>query len=930
MNPYVVLAWLSGVPALVYQVVWTREVGLLAGSQIEGISVVLAAFFGGLAWGSRRLGVRADAADSPLRLYARLELGAGALALLSLALLRLLGASGAAVPGWGLLALGALAIVPVTFLLGGTLPALLRAAAPDALAASQTAGGLVAANTAGALVGVALAALGAPRIGLAATFGSAAALALALGAVAWRLAGPRTAESGDAARRDAEKRGEGAGASVAVLLAAAVAGVATLGFEALAARAAALRLGSSLLAWAWVLGLVLAGLAAGNAMFARPSSRSRDPARELGWLQAGAALALVLALVGLRSNPAGSAAGLSTRTLVEVGASLLPSVFLMGGAFPFFVRLAVRGRSSAEGSGLGGAFGLVSASNTAGGIVGSLLAPLVLLPALGLERAILACAGLNALLGAAFLVAGGGAGGLLRAAATLAATGAAAAVLLAAPPGALGGRELLFVHHGRQATAAVVRVPGRGGRDLYVDGDPEASTSGDARRTEQLLALLPLTLHPDPESFLEVGLGSGITLGTATRFPLERIDCVEISDSVLRAAHFFEPDNAGVASGADARVRILREDGRAFLARAAGRYDVVVANTVHPWSVGAAGLYSKEYFQRLSDALREGGIALQWLPVDRIGAEDLGALVRTFYSVFDDGAVYWGSDNLLLFGTQGDLPRWSPDPEDAERFVELGLGEYLALGSLRLGSAAAVRGVVGPEPLVRDDRPILEARGALGRAADREDDEIRLVERFADAGLAPDGLRLWLAGVGALRRGDPGRAERMEQLAEAEGFFLARRDRAARLAARGREELAAGRLEEAEESFREALAAQPGSHPALRGLSQVALRGDDLEGSREALLRLLGLHPWDAEAWNQLAELLYRGGNAEAARKALDEALDRDPYFPGALANAGLLALDAGDRPLAEELLERLAKLSAFADLPEERALRAALAEAGP
>ena len=47
MALYLALALLSGVPALVYQVVWTREVGLLVGSQIEGISVVLAAFFGG-------------------------------------------------------------------------------------------------------------------------------------------------------------------------------------------------------------------------------------------------------------------------------------------------------------------------------------------------------------------------------------------------------------------------------------------------------------------------------------------------------------------------------------------------------------------------------------------------------------------------------------------------------------------------------------------------------------------------------------------------------------------------------------------------------------------------------------------------------------------------------------------------------------------
>ena len=67
--PILLLAFLSGIPALVYEVVWTREVALLAGSQVEAISAVLAAFFGGLALGAHWGGRAADRAASPLRLY---------------------------------------------------------------------------------------------------------------------------------------------------------------------------------------------------------------------------------------------------------------------------------------------------------------------------------------------------------------------------------------------------------------------------------------------------------------------------------------------------------------------------------------------------------------------------------------------------------------------------------------------------------------------------------------------------------------------------------------------------------------------------------------------------------------------------------------------------------------------------------------------
>ena len=72
----------------------------------------------------------------------------------------------------------------------------------------------------------------------------------------------------------------------------------------------------------------------------------------------------------------------------------------MGGAFPFFVRLTVRG------GGIGHAFGRVSAWNTAGGIVGALLAPFVLLPILGPATGALSCAGIDALLAVTLLLAG--------------------------------------------------------------------------------------------------------------------------------------------------------------------------------------------------------------------------------------------------------------------------------------------------------------------------------------------------------------------------------------------------------------------------------------------------------------------------------------------------------------------------------------------
>ena len=247
-------AFLSGIPGLVYQVVWTREVALVAGSQIEAVSIVLVTFFGGLALGADRLGELADRVASPLRLYGALEVASGLAAAASIPALRVLGAS-AQLEGAALLVCCAALLLPATFLLGGTLPALLRSIAASSQDAAGHAGHVVGANTAGAVAGVALAVASIPVFGLRATTWSAGAAAIGIGGVALAL--------GRRVHTPATDPGIRGGVPATVLLAAATVGAATLGYEVLTTRLATLRLGSSLYAWGLVLGLFLAGLAAG-------------------------------------------------------------------------------------------------------------------------------------------------------------------------------------------------------------------------------------------------------------------------------------------------------------------------------------------------------------------------------------------------------------------------------------------------------------------------------------------------------------------------------------------------------------------------------------------------------------------------------------------------------------------------------------------
>lgn len=923
------LAFVSGIPALIYQVVWTREVGLLVGGQMEAISLVVVAFFGGLALGARWLGDRVDRAPSPLRLYGQLEIAAGLLALVSIYALRALGEILPAAGSQGAAPIaGVFLIFPITFLLGGTTPALLRASVFELRLTSREAGGLTGANTAGSVAGVLIAIASIPVVGLLATMQMAGGIALLLGVAAWILGTgrerPALAPAGD---RSADA---GARAATIPLLVATLAGVATIGFEVVAARMAGIQLGSSLYAWGAVLATTLLGLAAGNFYFAGRAAKSEHPALDLARIEAGACGAILLGLLALAPDPTRPSLGLTGYAFAVVLFGVLPPAFAMGGAFPYFVRLA------AEKPQLGRAFGTVHAFNTAGGIGGALVSSFYLLPTIGPVAGGLLFAAGNALLAAGLLLWSGGFARHRRASLW---TGLLLVVLFipyALPAARPTTPRLIHLSHGKQATAAVLLYGDR--RDLVVDGDPEASTASAARMTEEFLAILPVMLHPDARSFLEVGLGSGTTFGTASRFPLERLECVEIAQSVLDSAPYFEPDNRGVARGKDERITILRGDGRAHLLKRGGQFDVVVANTLHPWSLGATGLYSKEYFARLARALRPGGIAAQWLPLGVIGEEHLAAILRSFYGAFEHGAIFWGADNVMLVGGDRAIPMLDEEryarlaPHVADALARVRIDSARAFESRRIANLPEIARALGSGLVLSDDRPVLEARTRQRDHAAARNGENALLVAIARAGFEADRsrepVRIFLESRAERGLGHTERADRLERTAELAGFAPARQARLLRAYAEVESIAAAGDEARALEGLHGLVREAPDFGEAWFSIARLAQRADRAEEAIAALERVVAIDPSRGEAWTLLALLRWQAQDLDGAGEAFARAIEVAPYLPDALAGTGGFALARGDLPTARRMLDRLEALEAFGPTPEAAALRARVAQA--
>src|SRR3954465_2389349 len=75
MNPIVLLLFfVSGATALIYEVLWSKYLSLMFGSTIQAQTVVLAVFMGGLALGNRIFGRRSDLMANPLAVYGYLEI----------------------------------------------------------------------------------------------------------------------------------------------------------------------------------------------------------------------------------------------------------------------------------------------------------------------------------------------------------------------------------------------------------------------------------------------------------------------------------------------------------------------------------------------------------------------------------------------------------------------------------------------------------------------------------------------------------------------------------------------------------------------------------------------------------------------------------------------------------------------------------------
>lgn len=688
-----VLFVISGLCALVYEVIWFQLLQNVVGSTAVSLGVLLATFMGGMCLGSLLMPRFISARHHPMRVYAVLELGIGAIALLTLALLPLVGAlySTAAGPALGGVffrgVICAACLLPPTMLMGATLPAVARWLTATPRGVSWM-GLLYGANTVGAVLGGVLAGFYLLRAHDIATATIVAATLNAMIAAVAVVVARRTPAAPAPSTTQADARTTHR--AWVVYLAIGLSGACALGAEVLWTRLLSLMLGGTVYTFAMILAVFLSGLGAGSAAGSWVARRTHHPRLALGWCQLlltlGVAWAAIMVARVLPYWPVDPS--LSTNPwfsmhldLTRVMWMVVPAAMLWGASFPLAIASVACPQADS-----GRIVGRVYAANTVGAITGSLLFSLALIPWVGTRAShqvlvVVSAASALAVFASLYVARrhaqqpghpGGGRPALARAvvvASTFAAVLAAIAITRRVPdvPALLVayGRhvaawddkvDVLYVGEGMNSSIAVSRLRSSGATQLHVAGKVEASSQPQEMRVQRMLGHLPALLHGGPKSALVVGFGAGMTAGALVLHPeLQRLVISETEPLIPRImSRYFRAENNDVMR--DGRVEMVYGDARSMLVTKGEKFDVITSDPIHPWLKGAASLYTTEYFHTLKAHLKPGGVVSQWVPLYESGIEAVKSEIATFFSVFPNGTIWANTLNargfdLVLIGT---------------------------------------------------------------------------------------------------------------------------------------------------------------------------------------------------------------------------------------------------------------------------------------
>ncbi|MGI9515758.1 MAG: fused MFS/spermidine synthase [Pirellulaceae bacterium] len=648
--------FLSGVAALIYEISWSRQIGLLFGHTVHAASVVLGSYFAGMAAGYL-IGAKLSTRVAPLTGYAVAELFVTAWAILIPTILDLAStttwASWLSHSSFGIqtavrAAFGFLLLFPATAAMGATLPFMANyfSRSTTDRDKNETAHARVtlayAINTTGAFVGVSLATFYMlVNIGVRTSSFVAAAISGACALVAFSLSIQAKTETESPGIESSGQVGTSTAWKVLVALSF-LCGFGTLALQVLYTRMFSLIFHNSTYTFGIVVAVFIVSLAAGAALAAY--LQTRLDARGLFAVAAGMGAILAMwsvpvftRITGLEYFSVGSSFVtymFSATLLVTVIVS--PPIICFGILLPLIWKMAGTARDA------GRTVGRLTAVNTAAAAIGAITSSFLLLLWPGLWMSFVLIAGLFLVASTCLLHKHG----QTRLAGIMVVVWLLSSVLVMfAPTEPLANQSesperMIRRWNSPYGWIDLVQREETGVFQIRQNLHYRFGTTGSNAR-EYRQAHIPLLLHKNPRDVLFLGLGTGLTAGGAVPHPVvKNIVAVELIPQVVEAARMLADHNHNLVD--HSRATIYIDDARHHLLAHDQKYDVIISDLFVPWESESGYLYTVEQYQVASQRLKPGGLFCQWLPLYQLGEREFESIANSFASVFPHTTIWWG------------------------------------------------------------------------------------------------------------------------------------------------------------------------------------------------------------------------------------------------------------------------------------------------
>jgi spermidine synthase len=233
----------------------------------------------------------------------------------------------------------------------------------------------------------------------------------------------------------------------------------------------------------------------------------------------------------------------------------------------------------------------------------------------------------------------------------------------------------------------------------------------------KVMAHLPMVLLTHkPQSALDICFGMGTTFRSLLSWNIDTT-AVELVPSVFKSYGDFWPDADRLRSLPQAHMVV--DDGRRFLRRTRGTYDVITIDPPPPLQAAASSLlYSTEFYELVKQHLKKGGLLQQWVPIGESASWQ--AIAMSLKISFPNVVVFPSDENMGAYFIASLDPIEIPSSQDLKNKMPVSalvdLSEWVpyqqAIPYLAkiLSNARTIDSITRPPATDRitDDRPFNE------------------------------------------------------------------------------------------------------------------------------------------------------------------------------------------------------------------------------